>query len=49
MIAGRGTLRSIKASLGFGKVESAALDRWADGMANSGVAQDLMEMGAVHK
>jgi hypothetical protein len=33
----------------FGKGKSAALDRWADSISNSGVAQDLVQMGAVHK
>jgi len=33
----------------FGKIESAALDGWADSIGNSGVAENLVEMGAVHK
>ena len=33
---------------GFGKVKSAPFDRWTDGMGDSGVAKDLLEMVAVH-
>jgi len=33
---------------GFGKVESAPLDRWADGVGDGGVTKDLLEMVAVH-